>query len=51
MMLTRSPLQSTPELAPRGGDPSSAADFYGLFDAFVPPAKSSEEIKVILPRL
>ena len=49
ILLTSAPLQSSPELAPRAADPGLAADFYGLFDAHVPPATSAEEAKVIIP--
>ena len=47
LLLTRAPSQSSPELAPRPADPSSAADFYGLFEAAGPPTTSAEEPKVI----
>ncbi|KIW71007.1 hypothetical protein PV04_03230 [Phialophora macrospora] len=37
---------SSPELVPRPGNPNSAQDFYGLFDAHVPPATAVEEPKI-----
>lgn len=50
--LTRAPLQSSPELAPspRAVDPNSPADFFGLFDAHVPPANPTEEPKASNPQ-
>lgn len=45
-ILTRLFFQSSPELVLKAVDPTSATDFYGLFDAYGGPTNQVEEQKV-----
>jgi hypothetical protein len=45
-ILIRPFTQSSPEIVTKAVDPNSAADFYGLFNAYGPPPNQAEEQKV-----
>jgi hypothetical protein len=45
-ILIRSSTQSSPDVVARPVDPTSSADFYGLFDAHGPTHSQAEELKV-----
>lgn len=45
-MLIRSSTQSSPDVVAKPVDPTSSADFYGLFDAHGPTHSQAEELKV-----